>query len=97
MIRRRCQELGLHYLALTTHKIPGANTSGPGPKGYPDFTIAGPGGILFREVKSSDGRRSMAQVHWGKTLTRAGGDYGIWRPEDWESGRIDAELRTIAA
>ena len=96
LIRRRCAELGLHALGLTTHKIPGGRATGPGPAGYPDWTIAGPGGILFREAKSSDGRRSMAQVRWGNTLARAGGNYAIWRPDDWESGRIDAELRAIA-
>jgi len=95
-IRRRCRELGLYHLGLTTHKIPGYHGPGPGPAGYPDWTICGPGGLIFREAKSEDGRRSRAQIAWGKVLTAAGHDYAIWRPADWESGRIDAELRAIA-
>ena len=102
LIRKRCRELGLHHLGLTTHKIPGYHDRGPGParpgpKGYPDWTICGPGGLIFREAKSEDGRRSRAQIAWGRALTAAGHDYAIWRPADWESGRIDAELRAIAA
>lgn len=95
LIRKRCAELGLHHLALTTYRIPGANTAGPGPKGYPDFTIAGPGGVLFRECKAAS-RRSLAQIAWGSALAAGGADYAIWRPEDWESGRIEAELRHVA-
>lgn len=96
LIRRRCAELGLHYLGLTTYKIPGANTPGPGPRGYPDFTIAGPGGLLFREVKCAS-RMSRAQLAWGRALAGAGADYKVWRgPDDWESGLIDAELRAVA-
>jgi hypothetical protein len=96
LIRARCRELGLHHLGLTTHKIPGGSTPGPGPKGYPDWTIAGPGGIIFREAKSGDGRRSLAQIAWGRALAAAGADYAIWRPADWETGRIEAELRRVA-
>jgi hypothetical protein len=95
LIRKRCAELGLHHLALTTYRIPGANTAGPGPKGYPDFTIAGPGGVIFRECKAAS-RRSLAQIGWGRALAAAGADYAIWRPEDLESGRIEAELQALA-
>ncbi len=35
-------------------------------------------------------------MDWGKTLVEAGANYAIWRPEDWESGRIEAELVAIA-
>lgn len=100
LIRRRVAELGLAALGLTGHKIPGATTGTrktPGGAGYPDWTICGPGGVLFRECKSADGRRSMAQVRWGRELERAGADYAVWRPEDWESGRIDRELTRLAA
>lgn len=95
LIRRRCIELGLHHFGMTTHKIPGYHTSAPGPKGFPDWVICGPGGLIFREAKSDDGRRSLAQIAWGKALTAAGQDYAIWRPADWENGRIDTELRAI--
>ena len=97
LIRRRCRDLRLYHLGLTTHRIPGYHDAGPGPAGYPDWTIVGPGGHLFREAKSENGRRSRAQIAWSKVLTAAGLDYDVWRPADWHSGRIDAELRAIAA
>jgi hypothetical protein len=64
-------------------------------KGYPDLTIVGHGGILFRELKSAKGVCSPEQVVWLRELTAAGQDAKIWRPADLESGRIEAELRTL--
>jgi hypothetical protein len=95
-IRGLCERLGLHAFSAITYRIPGASARPGSSKGFPDWVIAGPGGILFREAKSEDGRRSMAQVHWGKAIGRAGGNYAIWRPSDLASGRIERELRAVA-
>jgi hypothetical protein len=95
-IRALCDRLGLYAFGITTHRIPGASPRTGSSRGYPDWTIAGPGGILFREAKSEDGRRSMAQVQWGRQLERAGGDYAVWRPADLQSGRIEQELLAVA-
>lgn len=64
-------------------------------KGYPDLTIAGPGGVLFRELKSEKGTASAEQSIWLGTLTGGGQDAGIWRPRDLRSGRIEDELRAL--
>lgn len=64
-------------------------------KGYPDLTIVGPGGVLFRELKSAKGVASPEQKAWIVDLFRAGADAGIWKPADLRSGRIEAELRAL--
>jgi hypothetical protein len=95
-IRALCNRLGLHAFSMTTHRIPGASARNGSSMGYPDWTIAGPRGILFREAKSGEGRRSMAQVNWGKAIERAAGNYAVWRPDDLHSGLIARELEAIA-
>lgn len=65
-------------------------------KGWPDWTIVGPGGILFRELKSETGKPSPEQVVWLEKLRAAGGDADVWRPADWRSGRVQDELLACA-
>jgi hypothetical protein len=64
-------------------------------KGYPDLTLAGEGGVLFRELKSAKGPVKPEQKAWLAALSTAGADAGVWRPADLLSGRIEAELRAI--
>lgn len=64
--------------------------------GWPDLVLWARGGLIFRELKSSMGRVSQDQWMVAATLTRAGADWDIWRPEDWESGRIARELLQLA-
>lgn len=64
-------------------------------KGYPDMTIVGPGGVLFRELKSATGTLSPEQKVWIDRLALAGADIGVWRPQDLASGRIKEELRAL--
>lgn len=64
-------------------------------KGWPDLTIVGPGGILFRELKSPTGSRSPEQRKWAEWLAEAGQDVAVWKPRDLVSGRIQRELETI--
>lgn len=64
-------------------------------KGYPDLTIAGPGGVLFRELKSQKGTATAEQSVWLGQLTAGGQDAGIWRPADLKCGRIERELRGL--
>ena len=63
-------------------------------RGWPDLVLAGPNGVLFREVKGSNDRLSPAQMEWGAVLLGAGLDWGRWRPDDWDQ-RIPAEIRAI--
>ena len=65
------------------------------PAGFPDLVIAGRK-VLYRELKTQKGVVSPAQREWLDALTAAGQDAGVWRPEDWLSGRIERELRAAA-
>ena len=67
----------------------------PSSVGFPDWVIAGPSGILFRELKSQDGRITPDQRYWGDILNYAKGNWAIWRPEDAFSGLISAELDAL--
>jgi len=63
-------------------------------KGFPDLVIVGPGGILYRELKTDVGRLEPEQVVWLRTLGRVA-DAGIWRPADLHDGTIERELKAI--
>lgn len=52
-------------------------------KGFPDLVIAGPGGVVFAELKSAKGRVSKAQGEWIGVLDAAGARVRVWRPDDW--------------
>lgn len=69
-----CRWLGLH--CYHTHD---SRRSVPG---FPDLVIAGPGGVLFRELKAAS-RLSRQQSDWITALARAGADVTVWRPEHW--------------
>ena len=93
-----CRILGLH----TAHFRPGLTQTGRwrtavggDGKGWPDLTIVGPGGVLFRELKSDRGSRTVEQRKWAEWLTEAGADVAVWKPRDWDSGRIETELRAL--
>lgn len=64
--------------------------------GFPDLVIIG-NRVLWRELKdwrpSSRPTREQARVLM--RLRNAGQDAGIWRPADWFSGRIGAELSAL--
>lgn len=64
--------------------------------GFPDLVLWGRGGVLFRELKSEEGRHSMQQLHVINTLRAAGASATTWRPADLASGRIARELDAIA-
>jgi VRR-NUC domain len=64
--------------------------------GWPDLAIAGPGGILFAELKSQSGRVSPAQKEWISVLESSGQAVFTWRPADLLSGEINRELAAIA-
>src|SRR6185437_6320236 len=88
-IRRLCEDLGL--LRYHTHD------SRRSPAGYPDLTIVGPRGVLFRELKTQRGKISAEQQRWLDALTAAGQNAAVWRPASLLSGAIAAELTAISA
>ena len=67
-----------------------------GNAGFVDLVIAGPAGVLWRELKSEDGRLSKAQAEWIALLHRGGADVAVWRPSDLTSGRIQREIEAVA-
>lgn len=64
--------------------------------GFPDLVIAGPGGVIFRELKSEAGETSAEQDLWGWVLCRGGASWQIWRPADWYSGAISYVLEQLS-
>jgi hypothetical protein len=72
------------------------NSKGSEP-GWPDWAIVGRGGILFRELKSEHGSLSPEQRHVGELITRAGGNWAVWRPRHLLDGTIGCELANLAA
>jgi hypothetical protein len=88
-VRRMFKDLGL--MAYHTR------TSIGSAKGYPDWTIAGPGGQMWRELKTQRGKVTADQQAWLDVLTAGGGDAGVWRPEHLLSGQIASELAAISA
>lgn len=63
--------------------------------GWPDCVIVGPGGIIFRELKSDEGRLSLAQIDAGRLIAWAGGSWNVWRPADLADGTIDRQLDAL--
>lgn len=63
--------------------------------GFPDLEVAGPGGIIHREVKGTNGILRPDQRAWGRTLLAAGADWAVWYPRDLTSGRIRRELAAL--
>lgn len=65
------------------------------PSGWVDLVILGPRGALFAELKSEDGRRSVAQIDVARRLELAGLAYKLWRPSDLQCGIIRKELEAL--
>jgi len=86
----RCRRMGL----LVFHARDSRRSAGPG---YPDLTIAGPGGVLWAELKSAGGTTSPEQDLWGWTLRQSGQQWRLWRPADWADETILAELAKLAS
>ncbi|HWD76724.1 MAG TPA: hypothetical protein VG371_16430 [Solirubrobacteraceae bacterium] len=86
LVAEACARLGLmHYHTYDSRR------SDPG---YPDSTIVGCR-VLFRELKSRDGVLSPEQRRWGSRIERAGGDWALWRPVDWENATILNQLLAL--
>lgn len=87
-IRETCKPL-----LLVFHPHDSRRCWGPG---YPDLTIIGVRGAIWRECKDADGQLDGDQKRWKYRLKAAGLDWGLWRPADWYSQKIHAELEEIA-
>ncbi len=83
-----CRDLGL--LCYHTHD---SRRSQPG---YPDLTIAGPGGQVFAELKNAKHQATPEQERWLTMLRRGGAEAYLWRPEHLRSGVIAETLARLA-
>lgn len=63
--------------------------------GWPDLALCGDSGFMLRELKTENGRLTRDQEEWGARLQKAGVNWGVWRPGDLVSGRIQCELTEI--
>jgi hypothetical protein len=91
-----CTRLGLRVFWIPRPARSGIGRAAKTARGWPDLVIAGCRGVIFRECKSRGGETSADQDDWGWYLQNGGCDWAIWRPADWESGKIQAELEAIA-
>ena len=81
----------LHY-ATDSRRI---RTTAPYSPGFPDVVVAGPGGLIFAELKCRDDTVSKDQRRWAGRLAGAGQLWVEWRPIDALSGRIETELAAL--
>lgn len=63
--------------------------------GWPDLALVGGRGAMFRELKRDGKNPTAIQSEVGLRMTRAGLDWGVWRPADLRSGRIHKEIEAI--
>lgn len=68
-----------------------------GTPGLPDLIVASAKGVLFAELKGRDGETSADQDLWLYNLHKGGVPYVVWRPQDWDSGAVQARLEAMAA
>ena len=81
-------------LGLVALHVRQPRTEGGEWKGFPDLLIIAPGGgIMFRELKMPGKQLRAPQRAWAAIL--ASQDHGMWKPHDWHSGRIRAELEAL--
>jgi hypothetical protein len=74
------------WLAYHTHD---SRRSQPG---FPDLVLVAGTRVLFRELKTQKGRIRPEQQTWIDRLAAAGADVAVWRPLDWFTGTIPADL-----
>ena len=88
-VERLAAKLGV----LIHHCLDGRRCEGVG---FPDVVACGLKGTIFRELKLEAAELGSQQRMWKWKLLASGADYGIWRPSDLRSGRIEKELQRIA-
>jgi hypothetical protein len=64
--------------------------------GWPDSTITGPCGVIYRELKTEQEKPRRQQQVILDQLAAAGHDVGVWRPSDWLTFRVHREILAVA-
>jgi hypothetical protein len=81
------------------HQRPGRTLDGwrtaiQGHPGFPDLVLLRPPRLIFAELKTKRGRVHFDQATWLNGLDVVPGvEQYVWRPIDWEAGRIEDALR----
>ena len=96
-VRKLMKDLGLTGFHVEKSLDVEKNRKNVSVKGWPDWAIRGPRGVLFRELKSQRGRVEPEQREWLDALAASGADVDVWRPADLLSDRIATELAAISA
>lgn len=65
------------WLCYHTHDARRSN------KGFPDLVLVRER-VIYAELKAARGKLSADQVIWLESLSRAGAETYLWRPDDWE-------------
>lgn len=89
----RAKKHGWRVLRLQRAVIAGAWRT-PATRGFPDLLLVGPR-LMFRELKRELGRLDDDQVAWRDSLRAAGADWGLWRPSDLRTGKLEGELMSL--
>ena len=61
-----------------------ATTAGAARQAFPDLVMIRDRRILFCELKSERGRVREEQQDWLQALNRAGAEWYVWRPRNWD-------------
>ena len=64
-------------------------------RGWPDLTILGPRGVIFRKLLDEHGQLARDPSIVLDILQRSGINAGLWRPEQLHDGTIEAELDMV--
>lgn len=88
LVTDECDRLGLLW-----HHPPDSRRERAG---WPDLVIVGQRGVIFAELKSTDGRVTQAQRHVGRQLLGWGHSWYEWRPADWRNASIKARLYLLS-
>jgi len=65
-------------------------------RGWPDVALLGTRAAAFRELKTATGSLSAEQRETGRRMRAAGLDWDLWKPRDYQSGRIEAEIAALS-
>lgn len=87
-VRRLADDLGL----IRYHTLDSRGSSA----GFPDWVIAGPGGVIFAESKSMNGKLRPEQAEWRDRLLEAGATWYLWRPDGLADGSIALQLAQVS-
>lgn len=66
-------------------------------RGWPDLTILGPRGVIFRKLLDEHGQLARDPSIVLDILRRSGINAGLWRPAQLHDGTVERELDMVAS